>query len=67
MLGDGGLADAEFRRDHIDDFAGGVFFLRQQFEDAAADGIREDVEGVHEFSPEGALLDRRRWSPFRAL
>src|SRR5690606_24219303 len=53
MLAHRGLADAELGGDDLDDFARGVLLHRQQFEDAAADGIAEDVEGVHHM-PGGA-------------
>src|SRR5690606_22453174 len=46
------LADAEFGLDHLDDLARRVLAFRQQFENAAANGIAEDVEGVHQVSPQ---------------
>ena len=48
MLADCRLGDAEFARDHVDHLARGQIADGQQFEDAAADGIAEDVEGVHQ-------------------
>ena len=48
MLGHSGLADAEFAGDDIDNGAGGVLFGRQQLKDAAAHGVAEDVERVHQ-------------------
>ena len=66
VLRDGGLGDAEFGGDHLDHFARGVLARRQHLEDAAADGIAEDVEGVHGFffllcptDPEGARSANR--------
>ena len=38
----------------VDHLARGVLVRRQQFEDAAADRIAEDVEGVHHISGGGA-------------
>ena len=54
VLGDGGLADAELALDERDDLPGGVLAAGEKLEDAAADGIAEDVEGVHHISGGGA-------------
>src|SRR5690606_3595611 len=48
MLRDGRLANPELRLNYIDDFAGRLLALGEQFENPAAYGIAEDVEGVHQ-------------------
>ena len=44
---DAGLRDAELALDDLADRASGLLAVGKQFEDAASDGIGEDVEGVH--------------------
>jgi len=50
LAGYRGLGDAELRRCGRRQFACGALARNQLVEDAAADGIAEDVEGVHENS-----------------
>src|SRR5262245_19491909 len=45
--GDARLGDAELALDDAAHRAGGQLAVSEEFEDAAADGIAEDVEGVH--------------------
>src|SRR3954469_21788275 len=48
VLGDRGLGDAELRADDAGDRARRLLAGGEQLEDPAADGIAEDVEGVHD-------------------
>ena len=54
MLGDGGLGDAELAPDDVGDGAGEVLFTGEQLEDSSADGVAEDVKGVHQAGASGS-------------
>jgi len=47
LAGDGRLSDAELRADRLDERAGGLLAVREQFEQAPTDGLAEDFEGMH--------------------
>ena len=47
MLGDRGLGDAELLLHDRGDLAGRLLAVGEQLQDAAADRVAEDVEGVH--------------------
>ena len=47
MLRDRRLRDAELALDHLADVTGGRLAVGEQFQDAPADRVPEDVERVH--------------------
>lgn len=47
VLGDGGLADAELVGNHRRHRPGGLLPVGEQFQNAAADRIAEDIKRVH--------------------
>ncbi|GAA1433045.1 hypothetical protein GCM10009616_24060 [Microlunatus lacustris] len=49
MLGDGGLGDAELGGHPGSEGPGRLLAVAQQLDEAATDGIAEDVECVHAF------------------
>jgi hypothetical protein len=47
VAGDRGLGESELGPDDVDDRAGALFTRGQQLEDASADRISENLEGLH--------------------
>lgn len=60
VLGDGGLGDSEFAPDDLREAAGALLAAGQQFQDAAADGISENIESVRGGHGRSALASIER-------
>ncbi len=60
VLGDGGLGDSEFAPDDLCEAAGALLAASQQFQDAAADGISENIESVRGGHGRSALASIER-------